>query len=110
MSLVKVVAVACIFIRPHTHTERCCQYDHSRRGSSLQAVVPRDGGVGFTSEGSWSAHVVDVWGREDDSDFPQAEMLRKIIATLDEALQARDVQKVMFTLSSGLLKVRVVEA
>lgn len=33
-------------------------------------------------------------------------MLRKIIATLDEALQARDVQKVMFTLSSGLLKVR----
>lgn len=29
VSLVKVVAVACIFIRPHTHTERRCQYDHS---------------------------------------------------------------------------------
>jgi hypothetical protein len=33
-------------------------------------------------------------------------MLRRITATLDEALQARDVQKLQFTLVSGLLKVR----
>lgn len=43
---------------------------------------------------------------EDDSDFPQSEVLRRITHTLDEALQARDVQKLQFTLLSGLLKVR----
>lgn len=47
-----------------------------------------------------------VQTRTDDSDFPQSEMLRRITATLDEALQARDVQKLQFTLVSGLLKVK----
>lgn len=46
-----------------------------------------------------------VQPRTDDSDFPQSEVLRRITATLDEALQARDVQKLQFTLVSGLLKV-----
>lgn len=45
--------------------------------------------------------------REDESDLPQADILKATIAKLDESLKAHDVQKLQFTLLNGLLKVRV---
>ena len=44
--------------------------------------------------------------REDESDLPQADILKATMAKLDESLKARDVQKLQFTLLNGLLKVR----
>lgn len=43
--------------------------------------------------------------REDESDLPQAAILKATIAKLDESLKAHDVQKLQFTLLNGLLKV-----
>lgn len=50
-------------------------------------------------------HTLDV-SSEDDSDLPQADMLKLTIAKLDKSLKTHDVQKLQFTLLNGLLKVR----
>lgn len=51
-------------------------------------------------------HVTATARREDESDLPQADILKATIAKLDESLKAHDVQKLQFTLLNGLLKVR----
>lgn len=42
---------------------------------------------------------------EDESDLPQAEILKLTIAKLDESLKTHDVQRLQHTLLNGLLKV-----
>ncbi len=45
-----------------------------------------------------------AWREDDETDLPQAEMLKSTIAKLDESMRARDANKLQFMLLNGLLK------